>query len=424
MQKDQRKLLFLSSLGGILEFYDFIIYALFASYISTAFFPATNEIISLLITFSTFAIGYLVRPLGGIIFGHFGDRIGRKATFTVSILMMALATIGLGLVPPYSMIGMSAPILIITLRIIQGFSIGGEIPGAITYVSESMTKHKGLACGVIFCALLAGIVIGFIVQSLVVTIFSEEQMQAYGWRIPFIIGGILGLLSYLLRRELHESAAFRAIEKSVEKFPLLTVCKQQPGIILAGALIIALCAAIVTLLFLFVPAYFTKVLHLPSNAYMWQRTTAITFGSIMCVFFGYMTDFIDVKKIIRVLVLLTLFSAYPIFIIYCYYPILYPLAFTISAFLLGLSAGVIPRLLSELFPANVRYSGIAVSYNLGFAIFGGLTPLISLSLIYYTENTVAPALYLIAVALLTMTSMVFIQGKHHRISNELCNEVN
>ena len=124
MQKDQRKLLVLSSLGGVLEFYDFIIFALFAAYISNAFFPATDELAGLMITFATFAIGYLVRPLGGIVFGHFGDRVGRKATFTISILMMAFATLGIGLVPPYSMIGLYAPVLIISLRIIQGLLLG------------------------------------------------------------------------------------------------------------------------------------------------------------------------------------------------------------------------------------------------------------------------------------------------------------
>jgi MFS family permease len=153
MHQDQRKLLFLSSLGGILEFYDFIIYALFAGYISNNFFPSSNSLTGLIITFATFAIGYLVRPLGGIIFGHFGDRVGRKATFTISILLMAFATLSIGLIPSYSTIGMAAPVLVITLRIIQGLSIGGEIPGAITYVSESWQTRKAWHAALFFARL-------------------------------------------------------------------------------------------------------------------------------------------------------------------------------------------------------------------------------------------------------------------------------
>jgi len=190
MDKDQRKLLLLSSLGGILEFYDFIIFALFASYISNAFFPTSDELASLMITFATFAIGYLVRPLGGILFGHFGDRVGRKSTFTVSIFLMAIATLGMGLIPTYNaigisapiiiIIGISAPIIIIILRIVQGISIGGEIPGAITYISESFSHYKGLACGIIFSALLLGIVLGSVVHATMGTLFDENQMNVYG----------------------------------------------------------------------------------------------------------------------------------------------------------------------------------------------------------------------------------------------------
>lgn len=417
MQKRQRKLLILSSLGGVLEFYDFIIFALFADYISNAFFPATNDIAGLMITFATFAIGYLVRPLGGIVFGHFGDRVGRKATFTISILMMAFATLGLGLVPSYSALGMLAPVLIISLRIIQGLSIGGEIPGAITYVSESFTHQKGLACGIIFCALTMGIVLGSTVHATIATFLSEEHMQSYGWRVPFIMGGVLGLLSFALRRELHETSQFVAIEHSVEKFPIIAVFKKQFVSVLAGVLITAICAVIVTSLFLFTPAYFTKVLHLPSNAYVWQRTVAIAFGSCLTIFFGYLTDRIDVKKLVLALSLVTSLLVYPIFVIYVSYPQFYVVAFAASAILLGFSAGIIPRLLSELFPTPIRYSGIAVSYNLGFAIFGGLTPFVSLSLIYYTGWVTIPALYLIAVSLLGMISLILLGSSYSQNSD-------
>ncbi|STX52621.1 Major facilitator family transporter [Legionella busanensis] len=409
MTNNQKRLLFLSSLGGVLEFYDFIIYALFASYLAAVFFPVTHPLVSLIITFATFAIGYIVRPIGGIIFGHFGDRFGRKSTFTISIFLMAIATLGIGCTPTYNQIGLSAPILVLIFRILQGLSVGGEIPGAITYVSESIPEQRGLACGIIFCALTMGIVIGSVVYAIIVSSFNDMQMQAYGFRLPFIVGGIMGLFSYRMRRNLYESLQFQAIEKQTEKFPLLTVIKQQGKNTLNGALLTALCAAIITSLFLFIPAYFKEILNLSATTYLWERTAAVALGSCLAVPFGYLSDKFHTKKLILILSVLLIVLAYPIFAIYAYLTSYYIVSLLLSAVLMGLSAGIIPGFLSRLYPTSIRYSGIAVSYNLGFAFFGGLTPFISFSLIYYTGISTAPAFYLIVVACLACISLTLVK---------------
>ncbi|MDI1352257.1 MAG: MFS transporter, partial [bacterium] len=332
---------------------------------------------------------------------------------------------GIGIMPTYSMVGVIAPIAIIFFRIIQGFSIGGEIPGAITYISESFTEYKGFACGLIFCAILFGIVMGSLAHALIVTLFLEPQIQAYAWRIPFIIGGILGLISCVLRKELHESTQFLQMEHLIEKFPLLVVVKEQSILTIAGALITALCAVVVTALFLFNPVYFKEVLNLSANAYAWERTLSITLGALLTVLVGYMTDIIAAPKLVLIAALTGIVFAYPIFLIYCYYPNMYHLAFLASAILLGLSAGSIPRLLSELFPTQIRYSAIAVSYNLGFAIFGGLTPFISLSLIYSTGVKTIPAVYIMCISLLVLMSLyVLHKSKLNGVTNNnsLANE--
>lgn len=420
MHAAQRKLLFLSSLGGILEFYDFIIYALFAEYIAHAFFPAANTLMSLIITFATFAIGYLVRPLGGIVFGHFGDRIGRKATFTISIFMMALATLAIGITPPFTMIGIAAPIIIVTLRIIQGLSIGGEIPGAITYVSESLADKKGLACGIIFCALLLGIALGSITQATITDLFNETQMQSFGFRIPFILGGIFGIASYVLRRELRESSQFLAIEKRIERFPMVPVIKKHWAEVIIGILTVSICAALISSLFLFIPSYFSKVLNLPPTAYLWERTAATIFGAFMTILFGYLADKINPYKLLLALNLSAFLLAYPIYNIYAHRPEFYFEGFMIAGLLIGFAAGVIPCLLGDLFPTNIRYSGIAISYNMGFAIFAGLTPVISLSLIYYTKSVVAPAGYLVAVASIAGATAVYIRSYFKKKKEMYC----
>jgi MFS family permease len=413
MQQDQYKLLFISSVGGVLEFYDFIIYALFASYIAKEFFVTSNPMTGLMISFSTFAIGYLVRPFGGIVFGHFGDRIGRKTTFTISIFMMAFATLGIGLVPSYASIGILAPILVISLRIMQGISLGGEIPGALTYVSEFLSHKRGLACGIVFSALIMGIAFGSLIQTIVVSIFSAREMQAYGWRIPFILGGVIGLVSCIFRQQLRESPNFLALEKNhIEKFPIVTVLKRHSLRFFLGALIISLPAAIITSLFLFTPAYFEQILHWPYNSFLWQRTAAITVAAFLCIVFGLIVDKFHIKKLLIILCFFTGLLVYPIFIIYVWKPEFYLFSFIISAILVGFSAGIVPCVLSELFPTAIRYSGIAASYNAGFALFGGLTPFISLSLIYYTGWLTAPALYLILVSILAIFASIYITASH------------
>lgn len=407
--KEQKKLLFLSSVGGILEFYDFVIYALLATSIAANFFPSSNVNISLIATFATFSVGYLARPLGGILFGHFGDKRGRKTTFTSSILMMAIATLGIALIPSYQSIGVAAPILVTLLRIIQGISVGGEIPGAIAYISESIPERKGFAAGIVFGALISGITLGSLIQAILNNILGHEVMFQWGWRIPFILGGLLGFMSYFLRKQLQESYLFKTVEDKIESFPLAKAFREHFLNILAGIFIVGLGASIITLLFLFIPAYLTKVLHLPSSFYIWPNTIAIFAAALICIGFSKFADKFDIKYLMMLISLATLVLAYPIFLIYSKYTAFYLVSFAISALLTGTVWGTIPTVLSEAFPTRVRYTGIAISYNMGFAIFGGLTPLFSMLLIYKTGSVLSPAIYLVIVSVCSLIALGFIK---------------
>lgn len=409
LNQAQRKLLFLSSLGGVLEFYDFIIYALFASYLAQAFFPTGNGITSLLATFATFSIGYLVRPLGGMLFGHFGDKLGRKRVFTFSILMMATATLLIAFVPSYASIGLVAPIILTVLRIFQGLSVGGEIPGAIAYVSESIPERKGLACGIIFFSLILGIVLGSLFHAILQTALSASAMASWGWRVPFFIGGIFGFASYLMRRQLEESRLFSDIQFNLESFPVFAVFRARWVNALFATFVVGLGSSIITLLFLFTPSYVSQVLHITSVAYIWYQTLAIFFAAVFCILSGLMADKLNHKKLLVSLSVVTLLFVLPIFIIYAHYFAWYGFALLMSAILTGFAWGVIPSLLAELFPTSIRYSGVAISYNFGFAVFGGLTPLISMALIYKTGWAMAPIFYLIVTALLALFSLLFIR---------------
>lgn len=394
-----QKALFLSGLGGLLEFYDFIIFALFASYISHHFFPSDNQVISLMQTFVAFSIGYLVRPLGGFIFGHFGDKYGRKKSFVFSIFLMALSTLTVGLLPTYEQVGISATIAILGCRILQGFSVGGEIPGAITYIAEIWQERKAFACSIIFFFLINGIVLGELIHSLLLAVLTEQQMLAYGWRIPFILGGVFGLFSYCLRKSFQETPEFAAVKASQHQLPLAQLFKEKKLATLQGAVLVALGASLITLLFLFTPSYLTNVLHYSAHSFAFAMTIGLFATAVITASFGYVADRLSKKHTLMTISVIAAVVAYPIFYLYAYKGSML-LAVMLSVLPLGTIWSVIPATLAELFPPQMRYTGIGAAYNIGFAIFGGLTPVVGFFLINVTGSVTAPSYYLMGTAVL------------------------
>lgn len=230
LTRSDYKTLSLSALGGALEFYDFIIFVFFATVVGKLFFPADMpEWLRLMQTFGIFAAGYLARPLGGIVMAHFGDLLGRKKMFTLSIFMMAVPTLIMGLLPTYAQIGMWAPILLLLMRVIQGAAIGGEVPGAWVFVSEHVPqRHIGYACGTLTSGLTAGILLGSLVATAINSIYTPVEVADYAWRIPFLLGGVFGLFSVYLRRLLHETPVFAELQLRkalAEELPLRTVLR-------------------------------------------------------------------------------------------------------------------------------------------------------------------------------------------------------
>lgn len=202
LNKQDYKTLTLAALGGALEFYDFIIFVFFAAVIGDLFFPADMpEWLRQVQTFGIFAAGYLARPLGGIIMAHFGDLVGRKKMFTLSILLMALPTLAIGMLPTYATIGITAPLLLLLMRVLQGAAIGGEVPGAWVFVAEHVPRKRiGIACGTLTAGLTAGILLGSLVATVMNTTLGHQAILEGGWRIPFFLGGIFGLFAMYLRR--------------------------------------------------------------------------------------------------------------------------------------------------------------------------------------------------------------------------------
>ncbi len=200
----QWRVVALASLGGSLEYYDFIIYGIFAQYIAKQFFPTTDPHVSLMLSFSVLALGFLARPIGGIVLSWIGDRYGRRPVFLGSLFATTTATILIGLLPSYESWGLAAPLLLIALRLIQGICLGGELPGALTYAVEAAPERAGFACGIIILCVNAGVLVATLVNLGIQHVFPPADIAAYGWRIAFLIGGLIGCVSYLLRRTLEE----------------------------------------------------------------------------------------------------------------------------------------------------------------------------------------------------------------------------
>ncbi|NSZ58204.1 MFS transporter [Agrobacterium tumefaciens] len=396
------KTLGLSALGGALEFYDFIIFVFFATVIGHLFFPPEMpDWLVMIQTFGIFAAGYLVRPLGGIVLAHYGDRYGRKRVFAFSILLMALSTLGMALMPTYATIGVAAPILLIILRMLQGAAIGGEVPGAWTFVAEHVPfRRVGLACGFLTSGLSFGIMLGSLIAFAINSLFTPEDVAGYAWRIPFLLGGIFGLIAVYLRRWLEETPIFMEMKKSkslTDKLPLGLVLKHHMrGVIISALLTWVLSAAIVVTTLM--TATFLQKLYGYTPT---QALAGTSFGTLFLIF-GVIIAGALIDRIGSGLFFMgaSIFFGIATFTFYSYAGTSLQTMFVLYG-VMGLSvgmAGAVPYVMVRAFPASVRFSGLSFAYNVSYAVFGGLTPIgVTTAL---AINPMAHAWYLVFIAVL------------------------
>ena len=400
LSRAQLKTLALASLGAALEFYDFVIFVFFAATMGALFFPADMpEWLRLVQTFGIFAAGYLARPLGGIVMAHFGDLSGRKRMFMLSILMMAIPTLLMGLLPTYAQAGVLAPILLLLLRIMQGAAIGGEAPGAWVFVSEHVPpRHRTLACGALSAGLCSGILIGSLVARATDAMFDQAEVLAWGWRLPFIVGGVFGLLAMVLRRQLHETPVFtelRARRALAAELPLKTVVRDHAGAVLLAMLLTWLLTAAVVVTLLMMPTLLQGLGVSRADA-LAGNTLAIFATVLANLAAGWLADRFGPGRVL-VLWSASLGAAFWLFygnaLAGAYSPALY----VVAGASVGLTA-LVPALAVGGFPPQVRFSGLSFAYNLAYAIAGGLTPvLLSLAI---RDNPAAPMQYIAAMAVL------------------------
>jgi MFS transporter, MHS family, proline/betaine transporter len=392
----------LAALGGALEFYDFVIYVFFAAVLGRLFFPADMpDWVRLVQTFGIFAAGYLARPLGGILIAHFGDLLGRKRMFTLSIFLMAVPTLAIGLLPTYTSIGIAAPLLLLVMRLLQGAAIGGEVPGAWVFVAEHVPAQRfGLAIGTLTAGLTVGILLGSLMAGAINTFYAPADVAAYAWRIPFIVGGAFGLVSVYLRRFLEETPVFQEMSARralARELPIKAILREHRGAtLLAIALTWVLSAGIVVVI-LFTPTYLQQIHKIPAALALQANSVAtltLTFG---CLVFGWANDRFGTRPTMLVGFTLLFASSYVFYTTLPGTPDSLLLSYGLTGFFVGVVT-MVPIVAVRSFPASVRFSGLSFAYNLSYAIFGGLTP-VALSLWLRTDQ-MAPAHYVGGLAIL------------------------
>ncbi|HCM63922.1 MAG TPA: MFS transporter [Morganella sp. (in: Bacteria)] len=370
------KTLTLASLGGALEFYDFIVFLTFAPFLQILFFPGDSPLLSSIMTYLTYAVAYFVRPLSGVVMAHFGDIIGRKRMFMLSLFLMAIPTLLIGLLPTYEQIGYVAPILLLIMRLLQGIALGGEVPSAHVFVTEHVPHNRmGLANSMIASGLTFGVVIGHFAAYIIYMNYSHDEILSFAWRYPFICGGVLGLMAVYLRRYLRETPVFLEMKKRKElvSLPIKEVLKNFRGATLISILTTWLLTTGVVLVILAPNLMKSDIFKIDPEFVSKIAILATIMNVVGNIIAGIIADRVGIRKTVVLYSLLLAGTSYAFFdSLSSGDHMTIGFLYSFAALFLGLVACV-PIIIIKLFPANIRLSGIGFSYNIGNALFAGLT---------------------------------------------------
>lgn len=406
--------------GNILEWYDFAVFGFLAPIMGGLFFPADDPMAGLIKTYGVFAAGYLMRPLGGIVFGHIGDKYGRKKALQLSIVIMAIPTVLVGCLPTHAQLGVTATLLLILLRLLQGISVGGELIGSVSFLVESAPpERKGLQGSWTLFSAIGGILLGSLVVTVMTYSLGHHAMQSWGWRVPFLSGILILAIGTWLRKELVESPDYlkEQAKSTLPHSPLKEILVEMPGRILQLSLVIMLFSMSFYMLFVWMPTYLTRMVKPPVNHALTINTISMVLLICIIPLAGALSDKIGRKKVLIWATILLGLVAYPLFRVIDQGTMLTVLAAQmLFAVLVGALQGPMPALLVEMFPTRTRNTGIGICYNLALAIFGGTSPLVSTWLIQQTGNLASPAIYIVIMAMISLVGLLTLKtGKDKQL---------
>ena len=402
----RRKVILAGLVGNVMEWFDFAVYGYFASIIGTHFFPSENPSVSLIAAFGAFAAGFLVRPLGGLLFGRIGDLVGRKRAMVLSVMAMAIPTVLIGLLPTYQTIGIAAPVLIVLLRIIQGLSVGGEYTSSLIFLAEhAKPGHRARTAFWGMWGATSGILLGSAIGALISGILTEEQLMNWGWRVPFLFGGLVAVTGYLIRRNIHATIPAGSSESPVkDTFGLYRWDVIKVALLNVGFGVSFYAA------FVYAVTYIKTIDKLPEGVALDLNSISMVLLLILIPFTSWLSDKIGRKPLMIMGSAILTFAAIPLFhLLHATDPLTifmgeFGFVLAIALIIGGLVAANV-----ELMPSAIRCTGLAFAYNASIGFFGGTTPMVSAWLISSTGDPISPAYWVAganAVSLLTVLFLI------------------
>jgi len=409
-----RRAVVAATFGNVLEWYDFSVYAFFAVTIGRLFFPSDDPTASLLATFAVFGVGFVVRPLGGIVIGWMGDRYGRRPALVLTIMLMAGGTVMIGLLPTYAAIGAAAPLLLVVARLIQGFSAGGEWGGSTAFMVEWAPEGKrGWYGSFQQMSVAAGLLLGSGMGALLTTILTEEQVFDWGWRIPFLLGGLLGVVGQYMRRNVEETPAYReATAETAAGAPAAAAAERTPSGFSLGLRAFGFTVLWTVSYYIFLnymPTFTRNQVGLSPSESLWANTFSVLILVVLIPITGWLSDRVGRKPLLLASCAFFALLTWPLMSLMLGSGgafgtvILVQLLFGIA---IALFSGPGPAAIAEIFPTRGRSTWMSASYALAVAIFGGFAPYIATWLIANTGNPMSPALYVIAAAVVSFLTIL------------------
>lgn len=414
-ERQSKRAVAAAAIGNTMEWFDFGVYSYIAVIISQVFFPPTSSTAQLLSTFATFAVAFLVRPLGGFFFGPLGDRIGRRKVLAFTMVTMALGTVAIGLIPSYATIGLWAPALLLLARLVQGFSTGGEYGGAATFVSEySPDRRRGFMASWLEFGTLAGYSLGAALVTVLTVTMTPQDLSDWGWRIPFLVAGPVGIIGLYLRFRLEETPAYRKTSEGEQPQAaatfrsLRTIFSSHWRPMLKCIGLVLVFNVTNYMLTAYMPTYLSSVLG-------FQHTTALVLVLVtmvlvmgLIVVLGRYSDRIGRLPIAGLGSILLIIFSFPAFLLIS---LAHPAAVLGGLLMIGLAlicfSSTMPSTLPALFPTEIRYAGVSVGFNIAVALFGGTTPLVAEALVAATGMKSVPAFLLIVAGAIGLIAVYF-----------------
>lgn len=393
---EARRALVAAVIGNVLEWYDFAVYAYLATIIAKKFFPAGDDVVSQLSTFAAFGVGFLVRPLGGLVIGRLGDLRGRKAALVLTIMLMAAGTVLIGIIPTYERIGVVAPALLVLARVLQGFSAGGEWGTSTAFIVEwAPEAQRGWYGSFQQMSVAGGLLLGSSIAALGTTLFSAAAIDEWAWRIPFLLGGLIGPVGMYMRRNIGETPRFRAADDAPA-----AVNARSAWLAARACGFTVLWTVSYYLVLTYLPTFAQKQLRLLPSEALWS--TVLALAALICAvpLFGRLSDRIGRKPLLLASGVGFIVLPYPLFgwMLSDASFITFAIAQTVLALTTALYSGAGPAAIAEMFPTAIRSTWMSIGYSLAVATFGGFAPFVATWLIKVTESPRSPSFYVMAAA--------------------------